>query len=65
MWWLELGAVAILLDLTLIGVAVLLMRATGKRIPYGLGPKWLIDKINGWVDPNPRRFDRLVFAMRR
>jgi hypothetical protein len=49
-------AIAIGADL---GVVLLVMRGTGTKLPEWAGPKWLVDRVNHWIEPDRRRLDRL------
>lgn len=43
-------------DAALIIIAMLICRATGTRLPSWIGPKWLVDRINRMIAPDPKRF---------
>ena len=52
---------ALLFDAAVIIIAMLICRGMGWRLPRRIGPVWIVEKLNRWINPDPKRF-KAVFG---
>lgn len=54
-----------LIEFAILGIVILICRATGRKLPDWVRPIWLRDKIDNLINPDPKRLDKFAAALVR